>query len=59
MKKNKGLGIAVLILVLVIIFLAVVLLTANSGKKQEDKVLPYTDLIKLLRKEKLFHLFMT
>ena len=46
MKKNKGLGIAVLILILAIVFLAVVLLTTNSGKKQEDKVLPYTDLIK-------------
>ena len=46
MKKNKGLGIAVLIVILAIVFLAVVLLTAKSGKKQEDKILPYTDLIK-------------
>ena len=59
MKKNKGLGIAVLILVLVIIFLAVVLLTANSGKKQEDKVLPYTDLIKQIASQNIAKVEMT
>ena len=59
MKKNKGLGIAVLILVLAIIFLAVVLLTANSGKKQEDKVLPYTDLIKQIASQNIAKVEMT
>ena len=59
MKKNKGLGIAVLILVLAIIFLAVVLLTVNSGKKQEDKVLPYTDLIKQIASQNIAKVEMT
>ena len=59
MKKNKGIGIAVLILVLAIIFLAVVLLTANSGKKQEDKVLPYTDLIKQIASQNIAKVEMT
>ncbi|MBR0427361.1 MAG: ATP-dependent zinc metalloprotease FtsH [Clostridia bacterium] len=59
MKKNKGLGIAVLILILAIVFLAVVLLTTNSGKKQEDKVLPYTDLIKQIASQNIAKVEMT
>ena len=59
MKKNKGLGIAVLILILSIVFLAVVLLTAKSGKKLEDKVLPYTDLIKQIASQNIAKVEMT
>ena len=59
MKKNKGLGIVALIIILAIAFLAVVILTANSGKKQEDKVLPYTDLIKQIASQNIAKVEMT
>ena len=45
-NKNKGVGIAILILIITLICIAVIILTMKPGKKQDDKILPYTDLIK-------------
>ena len=58
-NKNKGLGIAVLILILVIIFFAIILLTNKTNKKQDDKVLPYTDLIKQISSQNIAKVEMT
>ena len=59
MKKNKGLGILALIAVLVIVFFAILLLTTKLGKKQDDKVLPYTDLIKQIASQNIAKVEMT
>ena len=58
-NKNKGLGIAALILILVIVFSAIILLTNKNNKKQEDKVLPYTDLIKQIASQNIAKVEMT
>ncbi len=59
MKKNKGLGIVALVVTLVIVFLAIILLTTKSNKKQDDKILPYTDLIKQIASQNIAKVEMT
>ena len=58
-NKNKGLGIAVFILVLAIVFFVIVLLTTKPNKKQDEKILPYTDLIKQISSQNIAKVEMT
>ena len=46
MKKNKGLGILSLILALAIIVLGIIIIFMQINKKDDNKTLAYTDLIK-------------
>ena len=45
-NKNKGLGVIVLVLFIVLTAIIVLLITTKTGKSNDDKILPYTDLIK-------------
>ncbi len=58
-NKNKGLGILALILVLVTVVVTIIMITMKTGKKQEDKVLPYTDLIKQISSKNIQKVEMT
>ena len=59
MKKNKGLGILALVVTLAIVIFAIILLTMKSGKNKDDKVLPYTDLIKQIASQNIAKVEMT
>ena len=58
-NKNKGLGILALILILAIVVITIIMLTMKTGKKQDDKVLPYTDLIKQISSKNIQKVEMT
>ena len=58
-NKNKGLGIAILILIVTLICITILLLTTKTGKKQDDKILPYTDLIKQISSQNIAKVQMT
>ena len=58
-NKNKGLGILALILILAIVVITIIMLTMKTGKKQDDKVLPYTDLIKQISNKNIQKVEMT
>ena len=58
-NKNKGVGIAILILIITLICIAIILLTMKPGKKQDEKILPYTDLIKQISSQNIAKVQMT
>ena len=59
MKKKKGFGILALIIVLIVVFLAIILLSSKTNKNQDDKILPYTDLIKQIASQNIAKVEMT
>ena len=59
MKKKKGFGILALIIVLIVVFFAIILLSSKSNKNQDDKILPYTDLIKQIASQNIAKVEMT
>ena len=58
-NKNKGVGIAILILIITLICIAIILLTMKPGKNQDEKILPYTDLIKQISSQNIAKVQMT
>ena len=59
MKKNKGLGIVALLLTIIIFALAAVLVFMQTNKKDENKTLAYTDLIKQVAEKNVAKVDMT
>ena len=59
MKKNKGLGIVALLLTIIIFALAAVLVFMQTNKKDENKTLAYTDLIKQVAEKNVAKVEMT
>ena len=58
-NKNKGLGILALIIIMAIVVISIILITSKTGKKQDNKILPYTDLIKQISSQNIAKVEMT
>ena len=58
-NKNKGLGIIALVLLIVLTAIIALLIINKTGKNKDDKILPYTDLIKQVSAQNIAKVEMT